>query len=85
MSIHQYRLKSGREEGFEIEDATNFAPTDAPAGSPEKIEMLRQRVARGLPLWHPNDRVDMNGLTAAIEPRNNGRHNNPSNKSYQKE
>lgn len=27
-----------------------------PAGSPEKIEILRTRVELGLPLWHDKDR-----------------------------
>lgn len=30
-------------------------PTDARPGSPEKIEVLRQRVLRGEPLFHPRD------------------------------
>jgi hypothetical protein len=33
-------------------------PTEARPGSPEKIEVLRQRNASGLPLWHPQDRND---------------------------
>ncbi len=44
-------------------------PTDAPAGSPEKIEILRRRVELGQPLWHDDDRVDYSGLTGAIRPR----------------
>ncbi len=47
----------------------NLSPTDAPAGSDEKIEALRQRVALGVPLWHEEDRVDYTGLTGAIRPR----------------
>jgi hypothetical protein len=33
-------------------------PTEARPGSPEKIEVLRQRNAVGLPLWNPQDRTD---------------------------
>ena len=43
--------------------------TDAPAGSPDKIEVLRRRVELGEPLWHVDDRVDYSGLTGAIRPR----------------
>jgi hypothetical protein len=31
------------------------APTAAPAGSKEKVEVLRQRVEKNEQLWHPND------------------------------
>ena len=47
----------------------DFDSTDAPAGSPEKIEILRKRLELGLPLWHEEDRYDYNGLTGAIRPR----------------
>jgi|SRR6516162_557994 hypothetical protein len=30
-------------------------PTDAPPGSPEKVEILIQRARNGQSLWHPND------------------------------
>ncbi|MEE2738834.1 MAG: hypothetical protein VX435_11455 [Planctomycetota bacterium] len=33
-------------------------PTESYPGSPEKIEVLRERNAIGLPLWHPLDRND---------------------------
>jgi hypothetical protein len=36
----------------------NFIPTDAPPGSEEKIDILRQRLEKGLPLWHKRDRKD---------------------------
>ena len=35
---------------------TDFRPTEALPGSLEKLEVLAQRVALGLPLWHPDDR-----------------------------
>lgn len=40
----------------------NFTPTDAPAGSPEKLEIMRRRYEHGLPLFHPCDRQDYHGL-----------------------
>lgn len=35
------------------------APTNAPAGSPEKIEVLRQRASKGVELWHPLDSLEI--------------------------
>lgn len=32
----------------------DFAPTSIPPGS-DKIDVLRDRVEQGLPLWHPDD------------------------------
>ena len=34
----------------------DFLATEALPGSNEKLEILALRVARGLPLWHPEDR-----------------------------
>jgi hypothetical protein len=62
-------LKYGHDEDFVPNDAEGFDPTDAPAGSDAKIEILRQRVALGQPLWHQEDRVDYSGLTGAVRPR----------------
>lgn len=39
------------------EDWQFFVPTDARAGSVEKIEAMRQRVKRSLPVFHPGDFV----------------------------
>ncbi len=62
-------LKYGHDEDFDPVAGDEFSPTDAPAGSPEKIEILRRRVELGLPLWHQEDRSDFTGLTGAIRPR----------------
>ncbi len=67
-NVFEAILKYGHDEDF-IPDTTNFTPTDAPAGSPEKIEILRRRVEMGNPLWSTEDRVDYSGLTGAIRPR----------------
>jgi hypothetical protein len=40
----------------EEEDKSEFASTEAMPGSHEKLEVLSERVSRGLPLWHPRDR-----------------------------
>jgi hypothetical protein len=62
-------LKYGHDEDFAPEATHDFSATDAPAGSPEKIEILRRRVELGLPLWHEEDRFDYSGLTGAVRPR----------------
>jgi hypothetical protein len=69
-NVFEAIIKYGHDEDFDPSDCRDeFEPTDAPAGSPEKIEVLRQRVELGLPLWHAKDRVDFTGLTGAIRPR----------------
>ncbi len=62
-------LKFGHDEDFIPDAGDEFIPTDAPAGSEAKIEVLRRRVEQGLPLWHDEDRCDYSGLTGAIRPR----------------
>jgi len=61
--------KYGHDEFFKPRVTEEFQPTDAPAGSPEKIAVLAKRVELGLPLWHPEDRADYSGLTGAVRPR----------------
>lgn len=68
-NVFEAILKYGHDEDFLPEESSEFEPTDAPAGSPDKIEILRQRVELGQPLWHMEDRVDYSGLTGAIRPR----------------
>ena len=68
-NVFEAILKYGHDEDFAPSEADSFAATDAPAGSEEKIEILRRRVEQGLPLWHNNDRVDYSGLTGAVRPR----------------
>jgi hypothetical protein len=50
----------GTDEGFELEEkgenAEGPTSTDAVPGSSEKIEILRQRLANGEPLWVKDDR-----------------------------
>lgn len=68
-NVFEAILKYGHDEDFAPREDDHFLPTDAPAGSDEKIEVLRQRVLGGQPLWHQDDRVDYIGLTGAIRPR----------------
>lgn len=43
---------------FEPEDTetTKYECTEALPGTDAKLDILAQRVSRGLPLWHPEDR-----------------------------
>ena len=68
-NVFEAILKYGHDEDFSPIASDDFQPTDAPAGSEEKIEALRRRVELGEPLWHTEDRTDYTGLTGAIRPR----------------
>ena len=68
-NVFEAILKYGHDEDFVPDGSGDFSSTDAPAGSDDKIEVLRARVKLGQPLWHGEDRVDYSGLTGAIRPR----------------
>jgi hypothetical protein len=68
-NVFQAILECGHDEDFVPEENDDFNGTDAPAGSKTKLEILAERVMRGLPLWHPNDRSDYSGLTGGTRPR----------------
>lgn len=68
-NVFEAILKYGHDEDFRPAEGDDFLSTDAPAGSEDKIEIMRRRVALGQPLWHGEDRVDYTGLTGAIRPR----------------
>lgn len=68
-NVFETILENGHDEDFVPEAGDAFTRTDAPAGSSDKLEVLAQRVLRGEPLWHPEDRSDYTGLTGAIRPR----------------
>lgn len=38
-------------------DQEDIRPTAALPGSREKLDILADRLSRGLPLWHPSDRL----------------------------
>ncbi len=47
-----------------------FAATDAMPGTPEKLEVLAERVRIGHPLWHPLDRDEIESeAEQALVPR----------------
>lgn len=68
-NVFEAILEYGHDEDFVPFESEQFSATDAPAGSDEKIEALRQRVLGGQPLWHEEDRKDYSGLTGAVRPR----------------
>jgi len=68
-NVFEAILKYGHDEDFAPGDDPDFEATDAPAGSQNKIDVLRRRVEAGQPLWHQEDRHDYSGLTGAVRPR----------------
>jgi hypothetical protein len=68
-NVFEAILKYGHDEDFAPAESNEFRPTEAPAGSKEKLEILAARIAAGEPLWHPEDRPDYSGLTGAVRPR----------------
>ena len=68
-NVFEAITKYGHDEDFVPVEDEKFSSTDAPAGSTDKIELLRNRVQSGQPLWHDEDRRDYTGLTGAVRPR----------------
>lgn len=58
----EYVLRYGNTPIDEDVAQAMFVGTDAPAGSPEKIEVMRRRAELGQPIFHENDRADYNGI-----------------------
>ena len=68
-NVFEAILECGHDEDFFPVESEDFSATEAPAGSRAKIDTLADRVLRGQPLWHSDDRSDYSGLTGAIRPR----------------
>ena len=68
-NIFEAISKYGQDEDFVPKCGDEFVPTDAPAGSEEKLEYLCRRVERGMPLWHEGDRAGYEGCIGGIRPR----------------
>lgn len=49
--------------------SSRFDCTDAMPGTKEKLQVLADRVRSGLPLWHPEDRDDVEQPVRARKPR----------------
>ena len=67
-NVFEAILETGHDEDFDPEITCDFHRTDAPAGSRAKIDILADRVKRGFPLWHSEDRTDYSGLTGGTRP-----------------
>ncbi len=48
---------------------SKFDASDAMPGTTEKLQVLAERVRRGLPLWHAADRNDMETPPLVGKPR----------------
>ena len=46
-----------------------FDPADSMPGTKEKLQILAERARNGLPLWHNEDRTDVEAASPAIKPR----------------
>lgn len=68
-NVFEAILQCGHDEDFVPHTGPDFAPTDAPAGSEDKLAILARRIEQGQPLWHPEDRADYSGLTGVVRPR----------------
>ena len=58
--------KVGHDEDFVPAVTPEFCRTDAPAGYADKVEVLAERVRKGLPLWHPEDRCSYEGWASFV-------------------
>ncbi len=68
-NVFEAILTYGHDEDFVPYVDPDFDKTQAAAGSREKLDVMADRVLRGEPLWHENDRADYSGLTGAVRPR----------------
>jgi hypothetical protein len=68
-NVFEAILESGHDEDFVPSASEEFNATSAPAGSRAKLDILADRIQRGEPLWHPEDRSDYSGLVGAVRPR----------------
>jgi hypothetical protein len=68
-NVFEAIIRDGHDEFFSPKEGEEFVPTNAAPGSREKINLLRQRVTQGVPLWHKSDRRDYTDLTAVVPPR----------------
>lgn len=50
-------------------ECSKFDPADAMPGTRAKLDIIAERVANGLPLWHDSDRDDVEQDLTAKKPR----------------
>ncbi len=68
-NVFEAILECGHDEDFIPAETPECGRTDAPAGSRAKIDILAERILRGQPLWHDEDRSDYSGLAGGMRPR----------------
>lgn len=56
-NVQESILKNGHDDFYPIQNDRE-EPTRALPGTEEKVEVLADRLRRGVPLWHPRDAVD---------------------------
>jgi hypothetical protein len=54
-NVFEAILRFGHDEDFRPQVRENWQPTDAVAGTSQKVDILRHRVELGVPLFHPHD------------------------------
>lgn len=70
-TVFEAILTYGHDEDFQPSANESFRPTSCIPGSQGKVDVLHERVARGFPLWHPEDRIDFSGICGSkVKPRN---------------
>ena len=67
-NVFEAILKYGHDEDFAPKFDEAFKATQRQPAR-QKLEVLADRVRRGQPLWHDDDRADYSGLTGAIRPQ----------------
>jgi hypothetical protein len=68
-NVFEAIITYGHDEDFIPFASVEFDETQAPAGTRAKLDVMADRVLRGEPLWHEEDRADYSGLTGAVRPR----------------
>ena len=68
-NIFEALLIHGDDENFQPQEDDEFKETNAPPGSIDKLNTFADRLKKGLPLWHIDDRQDFGGFTGGITPQ----------------
>ena len=70
-TVNEAFAMAGHDEDFEpLVSASEYEATGAVPGSEDKVAILRDRIEKGHPLWHPLDRCDFSGMKGGVAPRN---------------
>lgn len=62
------KLPNGASQSWEPDPETECQPTDALCGSWDKVEVLRDRLEKGQPLFHPQDNPRMVEIDGPVPP-----------------